>query len=121
MSGRRRTRNRATGGVTSDVEPRGVMRGRKRKKNRTSLYLVMMVIGIFLTTLVVQGVQLRAECNRLSAEQAQLEEKKKQLEKEQDDISRQAEYQKTDQYIEDVAREKFGLIYDNEIIFKAVE
>ena len=108
-------------GVTSDVEPRGVMRGRKRKKNRTSLYLVMMVIGIFLTTLVVQGVQLRAECNRLSAEQAQLEEKKKQLEKEQDDISRQAEYQKTDQYIEDVAREKFGLIYDNEIIFKAVE
>ena len=109
------------GGVTSDVEPKGVMRGRKRKKNRTSLYLVMMVIGIFLTTLVVHGVQLKANCDKLSTQQAQLEEKKKQLEKEQEEIARQAEYQKTDQYIEDVAREKFGLIYDNEIVFKAAE
>ena len=29
------------------------------------------------------------------------------------------EYRKTDQYVEDVAREKFGLVYDNEIVFKA--
>ena len=28
---------------------------------------------------------------------------------------------KTDEYIEDVAREKFGLVYDNEIIFKPAE
>ena len=97
------------------------MRGKKRKKNRTSLYLVMMVIGIFLTTLVVQGVKLKANCDKLSTQQTQLLEKKKQLEKEQEDIAEQAEYRKTDQYIEDVAREKFGLVYDNEIIFKAAE
>ena len=88
----------------------GAMRGKKRKKNRTSLYLVMMVIGIFLTTLVVQGVKLKANCDKLSTQQTQLLEKKKQLEKEQEDIAEQAEYRKTDQYIEDVAREKFGLV-----------
>ena len=97
------------------------MRGRKRKKNRTSLYLVMMFIGIFLATLVVQGVKLKADCDELSTQQTQLLEKKKLLEKEQEDIAEQAQYRKTDQYIEDVAREKFGLVYDNEIIFKAAE
>ncbi len=27
----------------------------------------------------------------------------------------------TDKYIEDMAREKFGLVYDNEIIFKPAD
>ena len=41
------------------------------------------------------------------------------LKKEQEQIKEQKEYRKTDQYVEDVAREKFGLVYDNEIVFKA--
>ena len=101
------------------VELMGVSMKRRKQKRRTSLYLVMLVIGLFLTTLVVQGVNLRANCQKLSTEQAQLEEKKKSLEKEQEEIKDEAAYRKTDKYIEDVAREKFGLVYDNEIIFKA--
>lgn len=92
---------------------------RRTRKRRTSLYLVMLVIGIFLTTLVVQGVNLRVNCQKLSTEQAQLEEKKKNLEKEREQIQEESEYRKSDKYIEDTAREKFGLVYDNEIIFKA--
>ncbi len=92
---------------------------RKTRKRRTSLYLVMLVIGMFLTTLIVQGVNLRANCQKLSTERAELEEKKKNLEKEREEIQEEAAYRKTDKYIEDVAREKFGLVYDNEIIFKA--
>lgn len=70
-------------------------------------------------TLAVHGYTLRANCQKLATEQSNLKEKKKSLEQEQEDIKEQAEYRKTDQYIEDVAREKFGLVYDNEIIFKA--
>lgn len=92
---------------------------RKTRKSRTSLYLVMLVIGLFLTTLVVQGVNLRANCQKLSTEQAQLEQKKKNLEKEREKIEEESAYRKTDKYIEDVAREKFGLVYEDEIIFKA--
>ena len=33
-------------------------------------------------------------------------------------IEEQAEYQKTDAYIEDLAREKLGLVHEDEIIFK---
>lgn len=97
------------------------MKVKRRRKRRTSLYLVMLLIGTFLGTLVVQGVRLHTECQELAKEQSQLEEKKKRLEKEQQEIKEREEYMKTDQYIEDVAREKFGLVYDNEIIFKAAD
>lgn len=95
------------------------MRTRRRKKNRAGLYLVMLVAALFVGTLAVHGYSLRANCQKLATEQSNLKEKKKSLEKEKEDIKEQAEYRKTDQYVEDVAREKFGLVYDNEIIFKA--
>lgn len=97
------------------------MRTRKRKKRRTGLYLVMLVVGIFLSTLVVQGYNLKVNCKRLAAEQTQLEAKKKSLQKEQQDIKDKSAYMKTDKYIEEVAREKFGLVYENEIIFKPTD
>ena len=97
------------------------MRAGKRKKRRTGLYLVMLVVGIFLSTLVVQGVSLRANCQKLATEQSQLQEKKEDLEKEKQEIQDKAQYMKTDRYIEDVAREKFGLVYEDEIIVKAAD
>lgn len=97
------------------------MRTRKRRKHRTGLYLVMLVVGIFLSTLVVQGYNLKVNCKRLAAEQTQLEAKKKSLQKEQQDIKDKSAYMKTDKYIEEVAREKFGLVYENEIIFKPAD
>lgn len=95
------------------------MRHRRRKKNRAGLYLVMLVAVLFIGTLAVHGYTLRANCQRLAEEQSSLKEKKENLKKEQEKIKEQKEYRKTDQYVEDVAREKFGLVYDNEIIFKA--
>ena len=83
---------------------------KKRKKRRTSLYLVMMVAGLFVGTLVIHGVNLRADCKKLQAQQTEKKE-----------IKEKSEYMKTDQYIEDTAREKFGLVYGNEIIFKAAD
>lgn len=97
------------------------MRARRRKRRRTSLYLVMLLIGIFLSTLVIQGFSLKAQCNKLAAEQAELQEKKEGLQKEQEAIEEKKAYRKSDEYIENLAREKFGLVYENEIIFKAAK
>lgn len=95
------------------------MRRRVCRKNRTGLYLVMLVAAIFVGVLAVHGYTLRANCQQLATEQSNLKEKKKDLKKEKERIKEQAAYRKTDQYVEDVAREKFGLVYDNEVIFKA--
>ena len=96
----------------------GAVRRRKRR-NRTGIYLVMLVAALFVGTLAVHGYSLRANCQKLATEQQNLKDKKKSLKKEQEQIKEQKEYRKTDQYVEDVAREKFGLVYDNEIVFKA--
>lgn len=94
---------------------------RAARKHRSALYLVMLVVGIFLGTLVVQGIQLQKNCKELEMELGQLEEKKKSLEQEKEKIKEEEAYTKTDEYIEEMAREKFGLVYDDEIIFKPEE
>lgn len=93
----------------------------KTHRRRTSLYLVVILVVIFVVTMGVQGYSLSANCKKLSAEQTELEAKKKQLEEQREEIESKSEYMKTDAYIEDVAREKFGLAYDDEIIFKAAD
>lgn len=95
------------------------MRKRRKRKSRAGLYLVMLVAAIFVGTLAVHGYTLRVNCQKLAEQQSNLEKKKKSLTREREKIKEQSEYRKTDQYVEDVAREKFGLVYDNEIIFKA--
>ena len=45
-----------------------------------------------------------------------------QYEQAQTDLSRlqhRSEYMNTEKYIENTAREKFGLVYDNELVFEA--
>ena len=48
-----------------------------------------------------------------------MEAKKSDLEKEAKSIEEQKKYMQTNEYIEEMAREKFGLVYDDEIVFKA--
>ncbi len=46
--------------------------------------------------------------------QAQLDEEKQRAE----DLEARQEYVGTDQYVEDVARQKLGMVYPDEIVFK---
>ncbi|MCR4604804.1 MAG: septum formation initiator family protein [Eubacterium sp.] len=92
-----------------------------KRRRHTGLYLVVLLVGIFVASLAIQGYALSSNCDRLQAEQAELEAKKRDLEEQKAEIQEKAEYMKTDQYIEDVAREKLGLAYKDEIIFKAAD
>lgn len=92
---------------------------RRKRRSRTGLYLVMTVILLFCATLGVHSISLRADCQTLQEQKQALEEKKSDLEKEKKSIQEQKAYMQTDEYIEQMAREKFGLVYDNEIVFKA--
>lgn len=94
-------------------------RRRKRKRNRTGLYLVMTVVLLFCGTLAVHGISLKSECQALEEKERELEAKKADLEEEEKSIQEKQAYMQTDEYVEHIAREKFGLVYENEIIFKA--
>lgn len=90
-----------------------------RRRNRTGLYLVMTVVLLFCATLFVQSFSLKAECQEMQQQKQELEAKKADLEKEGQAIQEKQAYMETDEYVEYIARSKFGLVYEDEKIFKA--
>lgn len=95
--------------------------GRKkkvRKKSRTTELSITVVLCCLVAVLTVNGISLQQKVNanasRLSSLDSQIEEEKQRT----DDITALKEYMQTDEYIEKTAREKLGMVKDNEILFK---
>lgn len=95
--------------------------GRKkkvRKKSRTTEFSIIVVLCCLVAVLTVKGISLQQKVNanasRLSRLDSQIEEEKQRT----DDITALKEYMQTDEYIEKTAREKLGMVKDNEILFK---
>ena len=93
--------------------------GRKkkvRKKSRTTEFSITIVLCCLVAVLTVKGISLQQNANasRLSSLDSQIEEEKQRT----DDITALKEYMQTDEYIEKTAREKLGMVKDNEILFK---
>lgn len=97
---------------------------RKHKKRRLQTHkrsaLAILAVIIMLTIVVsVNGMNLRA---KEKAYQAQITELKKEIAQEEArtaEIDELEDYMDTEEYVEEIAREKLGLVYENEIIFKA--
>ena len=92
--------------------------GRKkkvRKKSRTTEFSITVVLCCLVAVLTVKGISLQQKVNanasRLSSLDSQIEEEKQRT----DDITALKEYMQTD---EKTAREKLGMVKDNEILFK---
>lgn len=91
---------------------------RKRSQNRFSMFLVTLVVVMLMVAVAVRSVGLR---NKIDEKQAELQQIEKQIAEEEqraleiEEFSREV---KTKAYIENVAREKLGLVYENEILFK---
>ena len=68
--------------------------------------------------MVVQVVQLKQKEAAYAAQKAQLEKQYTKESERADEIESMQQYMQSDQYIEDIAKSKLGLAYDNEIIFK---
>lgn len=94
---------------------------RKRiRKHRGSLAIsgvvLMMLVFVFFASL---GLRIQ---NAEKQEQiAELEQQIAEAEKEAQEIEEYGKYVQTKKYAEEVAKEKLGLVYEDEIIFKAEE
>lgn len=63
-------------------------------------------------------VSLKAESAKYSAQISELKQRQEELEEEKAELKDYKSYVKTKEYTEEVAREKLGLVYPNEIIFE---
>lgn len=61
---------------------------------------------------------LKSQGKEYSSQLKELQQQKKKLAEDQKNLEKFRDYVKTDEYAEEVAREKFGLVYKDEIIFE---
>lgn len=94
---------------------------KRRRMSKLSPFTVVGVIvlcTVLCTTTAYKSVALKAESKKYEAQIAKLQEEKDSLADEKEKLQDQQEYVKTDKYVEEIAREKLGLVYSDEIIFE---
>lgn len=92
---------------------------RKKRQNRLGMFCVTLVVMILLAVLVFKSVELKAKYNAYESKEAALQS---QIEEETERTKKLEEYEKytkTDKFVEEYAKEKLGLVYDHEILFRS--
>lgn len=94
---------------------------RRRRQNKFSMFLVTLVVVMILVVVAVKRVELNA---KLEANQTKIEQLNSQIAEEEaraEEIKEFEKYTHTKGYVEEVAHDKLGLVYEGEIIFKQNE
>ena len=81
------------------------------------MILIMSIVLILLLVVGIKGYGLTKQRDALLAEHAANEETIRDMEAELQEIEEYKKYMQTPQYYEEMAKEKLGLVYENEIIF----
>ena len=91
-------------------------RGRKADKNGKAC--ILLIVFAMALVMSVQIVHLYQKNQQYAAQEAGLIKQKKDEQNRQKELEEFEAYTQTQEYIEDVAKSKLGLIYEGEIIFK---
>ena len=91
---------------------------RKRHQNRFSMFLVTLVVVMIMVAVAVQSVVLQAKIDSYASREKQLEQQIAEEKARAEEIEEFRKYTQTKAYIEEVAKDKLGLVYEGEILFK---
>ena len=89
------------------------------QRHRKSVLAVSAVVLLLFVVVSANSISLRAKEKAYRAQELELKEQLKEEKARTEEIKELGEYVGTDEYVEDVAREKLGLIHENEIILRA--
>ncbi len=91
---------------------------RRVNQNWLSMFLITMVVAVILIVVGVKGNELQAKIESNETKIAGLEEQIEQQHLRTKEIEEFRKYTQTKKYIEEIAKEKLGLVYPGELIFK---
>ena len=94
---------------------------RRRLKNRAGIVWASIVVLILVTVVSVKSIGLLQKANEYHEKEAQLQEQIEYETQRSEEIAEFERYTETRKYIEDTAKEKLGLVYPGEIIFRNTE
>ena len=91
---------------------------KKPRQNRFGMFLATIVVLLLMLVVSVKSVSLMQKETIYQAREEQLQAQIDSETKRSGDIKEFAKYTQTKKYIEEVAKDKLGLVYPGEIIFK---
>lgn len=94
---------------------------RRSYKKRTGIGVIAFVVLILCAIVSYRRISLGLERNEAEITISRLEARKQEETERKEEIAEYKAYTKTNKYIEDVARDKLGLVYEDEIIFEPEE
>jgi len=86
---------------------------------RLGTVAVVFVVIMLLAVVSIKGYELQQKANEYKQRQAYLESEITKEEQRSEQIAEYKKYTETNKYIEDIAKDKLGLVYENEIVFKS--
>ena len=98
--------------------------GQKRRVssgNRIGMAVIATVVCLLIGALLVQSFRLKKKISSYRANAISLGEQIQEERDRAEELEKLPAYIGSDEYIEKAAREKFGLVYEDEIIFKPQE
>lgn len=95
------------------------MRRIRRRTRRTGFMTIAIVVLLICGIVSYKRIGLDVERKAYAKQVAELEKEIKDEQERTDELEEKKAYVQTKKYIEEVAREKLGLVYKDEIIFKS--
>lgn len=94
------------------------MSRKRRKKNSKGLSIVIFTVIVVCLCVGVRTASLKKQNQELALKQESLEKQMKSEEKRTKELEELEKYMKTKKYIEEVAKERLGLVYPDEILIE---
>ena len=94
---------------------------RKKRQNRLGMFLVLMVVLMLLVVVSLKSAELRQKQETYAARERVLQEQIDAEKASTEEIEEYRKYTQTKKYVEEVAKDKLGLVNEGEIIYKPDE
>lgn len=91
---------------------------RKKRQNRLGMVLVTTVLAMLVVVVAVKSFELREKQAIYTTKEQALTEQILAEEKRTEEIEEYRKYTQTKKYVEEIAKDKLGLVYEGEIVFK---
>jgi len=91
---------------------------RKRNQNKLSMFLVTIVVLMIMVVVAVRSVEINRKLDETAVEIENLNAQIAVEDERAEEIAEYEKYTQTKKYVEEVAKDKLGLVYEGEILFK---
>ena len=92
---------------------------RRKRSNKKGMLCISAIVAVLLVSLSVQSSSLKEKNADYAAQEDSLRQQIEDEKQRSEDIAAMKEYMTTDEYAEEVAKDKLGLVYKDEILFKS--